>query len=479
MNLGQRVIDALRWLTLSRALGQLVAWASTLIVIRLLAPDVYGLMAMAMLIIGLLGLCSELGLEAALIQSPTLDRALIEQVFGLTLLVNCGLYLGVFFSAPLVAGFFAEPRLTLIVQVVGLQFLVQAVAAVPLALLQREMRFRRRALLDFCKMLTASLVTLALALAGSGVWSLVWGTLSGLLLEAVGAWISAGRGYRPCFRLRGLGRLAAFGGWVTVSRLLWYVYAHADGFIVGKLLGKEALGLYTVGKQLASLPISKLQNIINEIGFAAFSRLQHEQKQYRIQFLKAVRLLSFCAFPVFFGIAAVAPELVRVILGTTWEDAILPLQMLSLVGPLRMLQSLVMPALMGLGRPDVQVYNLLLACVLLPTAFIIGAQWGVNGVAIAWLIAFPLFLLWVLMRALPILGITLGEFWAAVRPSLLGSTLMLVVVYSLRPALAGNDELWILAVLIGLGAGIYALTVLLLQRALWREFSVLFLKSGI
>ena len=114
--------------------------------------------------------------------------------------------------------------------------------------------------------------------------------------------------YRPRFALcRASAAPARFGGFITIDRLLWYVYSQADALIIGKLLGKEILGLYSVGMHLASLPMQKLAGMLNEIGFSAFTRLQEDRAGLREHFIKAVRLLSLLSFPVFFGISSVAP----------------------------------------------------------------------------------------------------------------------------------------------------------------------------
>ena len=201
-----QVMSALRWTVGARLTAQVIAWAITLIVIRILSPTDYGLLAMATVFISFLAMFSEFGLGSAIVQRPDIDVATLRRTFGVIVVIHfllAGLALA---AAPLIADFFAEPRLAPIVRTLSLQFVFGAFAVIPDAMLQRRMEFRRRSLLDLSGAIVSSLTTLALALAGHGVWALVVGSLLRQAWKTVGINVLSPFGHWPAFSLNSLCR---------------------------------------------------------------------------------------------------------------------------------------------------------------------------------------------------------------------------------------------------------------------------------
>ena len=176
MSLRSQALSGLRWTVSVRLLSQLVTWVITLAVIRLLTPADYGLLAMATVFVAFLSMFSELGLGAAIVQKKDVDEGLLKRAFALILIVHFSLAAMLALAAPLIADFYAEPRVTSVIRVLSLQFILGAFAVIPDAQLQRRMEFRNRSLLDFFGAVLASGVTLFMAMAGSGVWALVAGS---------------------------------------------------------------------------------------------------------------------------------------------------------------------------------------------------------------------------------------------------------------------------------------------------------------
>ena len=469
--LGRRVTSSLKWLASAKLAGQIAAAAASLVVIRILEPSDYGLMAMATVILGLILLLNEMGLGSALVQQKELSRFEMERVFGLLLLVNTALFLLLFLLAPLVAAFFQEPRVTPIIQVLAVKLPLMALLVVPRSVLRREMLFKRKSLVDLAGMLTGSATTLISALLGFGVWSIVFGILAGAVAQVIGTYMVSPIWVRPRFSLGGMGRQATFGGWVTVDSILWYGYTHADVVIVGRVLGHEILGIYSVAKRIVSMPLDRLGGMVKEVGFSAYSNANRGGLAIPDYYCKAARMASFFAFPVFFGAAAIAPDAVPIILGEKWIGIIVPLQLLALTLPLRQLNTINTPALMGVGRPDVNVVNLLFACAIMPLAFLVGARWGLIGVCLAWVIVYPAYFLIMLARSLPVLGVRFRDYFQAVWPSALAGAAMVGVVETARLTIADVTiaPAVVLLLLMILGAVGYALAVVLINRAQLRE----------
>jgi O-antigen/teichoic acid export membrane protein len=457
MSLRGDVLHSLKWLTGARFAGQLVAWAITLVVIRILKPADYGLMAIAELVIGFAALFQEMGLYTAMVQKRDLTRRQVEQSFGILLTVNSAFYVLVFFGAPWFAAFFGDARLTDIVRVLGLQFPLAAVGVVQDAMLSRSMNFKRKSFVGLAVVVGNGLTTLGFALTGAGVWALVYGSLMGAAIRPIGLVMAARYWCLPRFSRAGMADMMRFGGFVTASRLIWYVYSQADVFIIGKLLGKETLGFYSIAMQLASLPMQKVSALLDQVGFAAYASIQHKMEQLRSHYCKAVRILSIISFPIFWGISSISPDRVNVVLGKRWEPAIVPLQLLSLMMPVRMVSHGGGSALSAIGKPHLGTLNTAISLVIMVPAFFIGAVYGgLTGVTLAWVIAYPFVRLLQLRVSLPPLGLTYRDYLQPMLVPALGGALMYLVVVLARHTIA--DPLLAPAVGLAFLAALGALT---------------------
>lgn len=471
MSLRAQALSGIRWTAGARLTSQLITWSITLIVIRVLAPADYGLLAMATVFVSLLSMFSELGLGAAVVQRTDLDGLLTRRVFAVVLLVHFVLAALLASLAPLVGSFYGEPRVVPVLQVLACQFVLAAFAVIPDALLQRRMEFRNRSLIDLGAAIVASLTTLGLAIGGAGVWALVAGSLVGQSCRTVGLnWISPFL-ERPSFTLGGMRPLLRFGGQISVAQLLWMMFSQADILICAKLLGNEALGFYAVAMHLASLPNQRISALVNQVAFPAFSNMQHDLHRVGTNLLSGVRILSFVAFPILWGASSLAPELVATVLGAKWLPSAVPLQALAVIMPLRMIGNFVQVANQGVGRSDVLLWNAAWALAIGPAGFLVGIQLGgLLGLSLAWLVVSPLVFLQVVWRGQPGIGLRRTAVIESMLPAALAAALMYVGIVIARMLLA---ELWPsvvqLAILVGVGAGIYLAASWSLNRKGFRE----------
>jgi O-antigen/teichoic acid export membrane protein len=464
--LRQRVVRALGWSAGGRVVAQAVSWVITLVVIRLLTPADYGLMALAMIFVTLFGLLSELGMGSALIQVSRLTDDQIRQTFGIVIVIQLALAVLTLAAALPIAAFFNEPRLAPIVELSSLQFAIVAFWVIPEALLMRVLNFRLKAYVDTVGQLVGSVTTLGLAYLGYGVWALVWGVLATSAAKAIGFTVAARFFVWPQFSMRGMGAIISFGSLLTAERIFWFLYSQADNVILGKRFGGEVLGIYSVALQLAALPMDKVGPIIGQVAFPAFAEVQRRPHDATEYLLKAIRLIALCSFPMMFGLSTVAPWFVPLVLGPKWHDAVLPLQLLALAIPLRFVGLALPPFLKGLGYPRLSLTNTIITAVILPLSFLIGSFWGVVGVCSAWLIGYPLCFGVTVVRAGRVAPVTLAAVLRAMAPAASASAAMSgglwLVAAALPPSLGPIVEL---ALLVPLGAVIYGGLMLAFNRA--------------
>lgn len=473
MSLKKDVLHGLKWMAGAKFASQIITWAITIIVMRLLAPADYGLMAMATVFLAWCAMFIEMGLAPALVQAKEVSTQELRQAYGIFVLVNFVMVAVLVAGAPLMATFFGDPQLTLVIRVLALQFVLAPFGLVSEVLLQRGLNFRARSLLDLATAVITSVATLFLAWTGHGVWALVWGTLIGALWRTVAVNVVARFPYLPLFSWDGMRSLLTFGGKVSASRFLWFFFTQADTVIIGRTLGGEILGMYSVALHLASLPVQRVSSILNQVAFPALARYQHDRAAIARQLLKAFELVSLVAFPVLWGMASTASDIVLVFLGEHWQGAILPLRVLALIMPFRTVVQFLPAVTDAVGRPGIALQNGIVACTVMPLAFYVGTRWGIFGVAMAWALAYPVVLLINLHRMLGVIGLGLGEVAGRMLPAMLAAGAMYAAVMATHGTLEQiADRRVALAIQVGVGTLVYGAASCLVNRAavleVWR-----------
>ncbi|WP_028103256.1 lipopolysaccharide biosynthesis protein [Pseudoduganella violaceinigra] len=469
MNLQSEVARGVKWVAGAKLGSQVITWGITIYVMRLLLPTDYGLLAMATVLLGLLLMFSEVGLGPALVQRKEVSEQDFRKALGIIWLVNLLLFALANAAAPLVAAFYHEPRLQALVHALSSQFLLLPLVVLPDAQLQRDLAYRERSLIELGGAVGGSLVTLALALTGAGVWALALGTLASLLLRALALNCCAPSYWRPQWPGQGMGALLGFGGKMTAARLLWYCFMQADILIVGRVLGDQLLGLYSVSMHLASLPMQRITAILNQALFPVLARAQHDMPAIRAGVLQVLGYVGLLAFPMLWGMASVAPELVHVVLGPGWSGAVLPLQVLCLIMPFRALAQLLPTVTDALGQPGVGLRNVILGCTVMPPAFYLSSRWGIQGIAFAWLLVYPLVLMLNMRRMLKVIGLGAGDVVRRAGPAVLCAALMFGAVTLLRAPLAAQPRAWALVAEVLGGMLAYGLACLAFNRAMVAE----------
>lgn len=424
---------------------------------RLVGPEDYGLMALAAIFSAFFALLSELGLGSAVVRSQDIEPRQLRQIFGIVLLSNTSICILVaFFIAPLASSFFGEARLELVLQVIVLQFLPAAFGVVPAALLTRDMKFQGRAVVDFASSFGGALITLAMAHWGYGVFALAWGSVAIAAIRAVGLNTLSPFVEMPLFQFSGSGTLLNFGRNVVQTQFLWFFYSQADAFIVGKVLGKHDLGIYSVSMDLASLPASRVSGILNQVVFPTLSKIQRDGGTIGKPLLKGMRGVSLLSFPVMWGISSVSPELIQAFLGEKWLEAILPLSLLCLIMPLRVLSPLMHNGLYAVGRADVSFQITGVTAAVMCSAFLVGVQFGLIGLSLAWVLVFPVVFMFNLLRAGKYLNLGAMEIISTLFRPALASGLMFVAVTITRQVLPWS-HLFNLMILVMAGMFTYSL----------------------
>jgi O-antigen/teichoic acid export membrane protein len=463
--LADQVKGAVIWRSGSQLAGQLIAWASTFLVIRLLDPSDYGLLAMTGVVLAFLNLLNGWGFASALVREESTDKRRIRQAFGMLLLVNGTLAAIQFAAAPLAADFFHQPMVERLLRVQALFYLANPFLALGNALLARRMDFKRQSQINLGAAVLSACSAVAAALCGMGVWTLV--IAAGVLwfTQALGLTVAARLWLMPLFSFRGAGDLARFGGAMMLVQFFWFVQSQTDVFLGGHVLDDaHRLGLYTTALFLTQILSAKFVPAINDVAYAAYSRLQADPERLRAAFLKTVRLVMLLAMPFYFGLAVTAEPLVVTFLGDKWREAAALVPPLACAMAVATLQILFAAATNAIGQPKIAVRTGLFGAAAMAAAFTIGIRWGAEGLAVAWIAGAAALLAATMLVSLPAIGATRRALAASVAPGLCCALVMAAAVAAADAALQIPSEGVRLALLVPFGAALYALLLFLFAR---------------
>jgi O-antigen/teichoic acid export membrane protein len=248
------------------------------------------------------------------------------------------------------------------------------------------------------------------------------------------------------------------------NRLSYFVVVQSDVLIGSAFLSTTEIGRYAVALQLATLPMTKVMGTINQIALPAVARQQQEPERVRQTVLKSVGLISLLAFPVLWGISALAPELVRVLLGSNWLEAVPALTILPLIVPLRMALGVLFTASLAMGNRQIDLLSTTANFVLLPGGFYVGAHWGLLGLCSAWLVSVPLAYAVSLPLVLRAMGIRARELVIEFAAPAMAAGGMYAAIATLRPAVAALPALVALVALSAVGGLLYLALMGLFSR---------------
>lgn len=469
--LRDQVRSAVIWRSGTQILGQVVSWLSTFLVIRILSPSDYGLVAMTSVVMLFLSLVNGYGFANAVIQRDHVDRRILRQLFGILILFNFGLALIQLLAAPLAAAYYREPMVADLLRVQALLYLTTPFVILSYTILSRGMEFKRQAQANMASAVLAALAAIAGALAGWGVWTLVWAPLVGAYARALGMTMAARSLMWPSFDFAGAGFIFRFGGLILAGQLFWFVQTQADIFIVGRLYEVHQLGIYSTALFLTQIFINKVVPPLNEVAFSAYSHINRHDGGVAPAFLRSVQMIMYVGLPVFAGFAVTAEPLVLVVLGEKWAETIPFVALLAIAMPLKTMLTLFGPASNAIGRPDIPTRNSLAGAIILPAAFGLSLFWGLIGIAYAWIAGYALLLALAARWTFPVLGVSLREVAKALSPPLLASLAMAAAVLTVDRMLAEPAQLVRLAILVATGVAIYFGWLLLFARPALAEIA--------
>ncbi len=463
-DLDRSLVQSIAWTGAARWIAQLLTWAITLGVARILTPEDYGLVGMAALYWGLVAMLNEFGLGASVVILRDLTKQQIAQVNGLAVAFGVLCFALSCASAYPLGMFFEAREVPTILIVLSSTFIITSFGAIPLGLLEKRLEYRRLAIITLVQHVTTAGSTLVLALFGFGYWALVASYIVTAIVRAALSCAWAPHAFAwP--RLSDVRRATSVGMDIVGIRVAWYIYMTSDYMIAGKLLGKEMLGYYSFAFMLASIPVDRITAMVTKVTTGFFSKVQDDAPKLKRFLLGITEGLSFVTFPATFGLALVADDFVYIVLGDKWDGAIVPLRMLAAYSSFRSISPVLMPVLHVTKQTRYAMWVTVAFAVILPAGFVTGGWlWGLAGIAGAWIALHPFMEMLVFRRVSRTIDLRVGEYLSAVWPALSGALVMVGAVLAVRSGFHDGLRLWRFVACCATGAVVYGSMMFLFHR---------------
>ena len=380
-SLTSRSLEGAFWAASSQGVQYFLRIFTSIILANILFPADFGLMSMAMIALQFARRLANFGLALAIVRLEKVEKHHMDTVFWFNLILMSSITFLLYFTASSVASFFDEARLTTILQVISLEFILKALSSVPGAKLNRRLKFKHTSLVNTIAGITSLILPVILALMGYGVWSLVIGELAGSVINAVIIIFMAKWWPGIDIKLSALKDVFSFGIWVYINNYLNYLAKNLDYIIIGKVFDASLLGLYERAFNFMNMPRARLHNIIDNILFATYSKIQNDRERIAGAVERLTSYISLLSYPLMIWMFFAAPALIFNLYGAKWEGTIEPLQIMCVSGLVNTFTMIFFPVLMATGQMSSRVSRQVIFILVLAAAIVAGVPWGINGIA--------------------------------------------------------------------------------------------------
>lgn len=470
-NVQHKMATGAVWMVLFKLMERGLGLISTLVLVRLLMPEDFGIVAMAMTFITMAEMLTAFGFDLAIIQNKDATEQHYSTGWTGNLLIGASICLVMLLCAQPISQFFGRDELIWAVSALALGPMLGSLENIGIVAFRKELAFRREFIFQVSKKLVSVAIVIPLALLWRNYWALVVGTLLARVYGVILSYVM--HPFRPRLTLEKFGEMYRFSRWLLFNNAIAFFKERSTDFFVGRRLGPAALGLYNISYELANLPTTELSAPINRALLPGFAKLG-SVGEVAVAYSNAIGMLSLIALPAAAGIFAIAEYLVPVLLGDKWLGATQLLEVLAFNGALLLFHSSICAILIGRGYPKVVAmtngaYVLILLLLLWWLTACYGVQGATYSVLGASLLATPIYL----HQMKRCLGIGPMTFVSALVRPLAASTLMALAIRGLLPEFDSTSDFpfmtgWLAAGVVA-GGGVYCLAIALLWMATGRK----------
>lgn len=449
----KKVLSNFFWRFFERCGAQGVTFIVSIVLARLLDPDVYGTVALVTVFTTIMQVFVDSGMGNALIQKKEADDLDFSSVFFFNIAVCSLLYLIMFIAAPFIAAFYKMPELTSVVRVLSLILIISGVKNVQQAYVSRNMQFKKFFFSTIGGTIGAAVVGIVMAYLGFGVWALVAQMLFNAAVDTLILWITVKWRPKMMFSFQRLKTLFSFGWKLLVSSLLDTVYNDLRQLIIGKIYSKNDLAFYNQGQKFPHLIVTNINTSIDSVLLPTMSKAQDDKNVVRSMTRRAIKTSTYIMMPVMIGLAVCAEPLISLILTDKWLPCVLFLRVFCITYAFYPIHTANLNAIKAMGRSDLFLKLEILKKIIGLTAILITMWISVEAMAYSLLVTT---LLNQIINSWPnkkLLGYSYLEQVRDMLPQIGLSVLMGAAIYLVQ--LAGFSSIFTLCIQIPLGIIIY------------------------
>jgi lipopolysaccharide exporter len=333
-----QTLRGIRWTYLSTFLNAGLQVFITAVLARLLAPEAFGLVVMASLVLRFGQHFAQMGIGQAIVQRLKLTDDHVSAGFWTSTLIGGTFALMVWFAAPLGAAAFDAHQLTDVLRIMGLSFFVSGLSLTALGLLRRRMQFRAIAIAEISAyVLGYAGVGITMAFTGFGVWSLVAAALAQSTLAAIVYNCLARPRIKPVFRRHPYKELLGFGSQVSAISFLEFLNSNLDTIVAGRMAGATPLGYYSRALSLTGLPMGYMSTSLSRVLYPSLSKVQNDRARVRRAYLSIITIFAGFGLPTALGMSGAAREIILVLYGDRWAESIPVMRVVAIAAGLAML----------------------------------------------------------------------------------------------------------------------------------------------
>lgn len=472
--LKRKVIRGGFWVFALRIFRRGFEFIRTLVLARLLAPEDFGLMGIALLAMSALESFSQTGISHALIQKNEDIKEYLDTAW--TIQVIRGLIIAgiLFFGAALVGTFFGEPNAVPLTRALALSEIFKAFTHIGVVYFQKELEFHKQFVYQLSGTLADLLVSIPAAIILRNPWALVYGLLAGNFVRLIFSFIVSVQKLSVSINRKYCKQLINFGKYIFLQSIVLFLLTQGDDAFVGRYLGAAALGVYQLGYRIANITATELTHVISSITFPAYSKLQNNQKKLRKALKETLNLTSFFAFPIAGGIFILAPEFTRLFLGEQWLEVIPIIRILVLEGLMRSLAATFGPIYRATANLKIPLQiNIIQLVVLTISILPFSARWGVEGTAIAVTIMLTTGFYLTSKKISRTLEVSILSLYKNIIPYLVLTFFMALFLYLLKNKLFALSSYFRFVLLVTFGIVVYLIFILLYYLATKKIFKFL------
>ncbi len=460
-----QAVRGVTWSAISQFARQGTLVLTTVILARLLSPSDFGLVGMAMVVIGFINIFKDLGTSAAVIQKRELSEEFLSSIFWLNLGFGLFAMLILYLLAPMSGLYYQEPRVVVVLRVLSISFLISSLGIVHKALLERSLSFNSLARLEILSVVIGAMVGIVLALTNGGVWSLVSQALTTIFVSTVLLWFTSTWRPQMNISLYEANSVSRFSLNLTGYNIFNYFARNADYLLIGRYLGAQDLGFYTLAYQVLLFPLQNITAIVGRVLYPVLSIVKEDNTRFTSAYLKVVVSIAMISFPLMISVFLFAKPLIFIFFGEKWQ-AVIPLIMIfAPVGLIQSIGATVGSIYQVKGRTDWMFLWGIGAGSMAILAFIIGLQWGIIGVAVGY--AIISFVLFYPNFAIPfqLIGLKFLQLLRALWPVFRNSGIMIAAMWLIGITLPDSlPDIYVMVILISLGCAIYLVANWILNR---------------